>query len=127
MDGHLTVTGRIPFRIKTPQASASSNPRRHERCSGNGIHCPNRPTSDVVGGVRVKSLFCEYHHCHMVESGTMCRVAKPPGNDRYCNQRESLRLAWGGGKVMLTRRMMAGRSEMCCCGRRHKMYAASQE
>ncbi len=58
------------------------------KCQAHDTDCGNRPISDVVGGQRVKSLYCEYHHCHMVENGAMCRVAKPPRSERYCKERE---------------------------------------
>ena len=101
--------------------------RRHGKCAAEGTKCYNRPTNDVIRGEVVKSLYCEYHHCRMVEQGRLCRIAKPPRNERYCNSREC-----DGSKVMkrlfpgdlnchqrtrrfITNLIVLRRSTMCCC------------
>lgn len=77
-------------RIFPHTGHGQSRARQHRKCEANGTNCNNRSISDVIRGELVRSLYCEYHHCRMVEGGRMCRVAKAPRNERYCNEREYL-------------------------------------
>lgn len=90
MNGYLALDAR-PARI-IHEGYPNENQRRHRKCNAVGFDCNNRAISDVINNARVRSLYCEYHHCHMVENGTMCRVAKPVPNARYCNERGFCRL-----------------------------------
>lgn len=117
------AAAQFPFPIDIRMVHPSG---RHGRCSASGTYCGNRPISDVIRGERVKSLYCEYHHCHMVENGQMCRVAKPPKNERYCNERErkkQLRVMLLE-ELRLTRR--GGRFAMYCRGKRREVRPARQ-
>jgi hypothetical protein len=90
MTPYLTAPLYLDPRMLPKSGQPRAQARRYRKCEANSTNCNNRPISDVIRGELVWSLYCEYHHCRMVEDGRMCRVAKPPRNERYCNEREYL-------------------------------------
>lgn len=58
------------------------------RCTAPNTDCHNRPVQQLINGAMRRSQYCEFHHCQFVEDGRLCATAKPPRNERFCNDRK---------------------------------------
>ena len=62
-------------------------PETNMLCQAHGTCCNNYGVIITDNGVERMSVYCTFHTCRMVERGQLCRVAKFPSSEAYCNER----------------------------------------
>jgi hypothetical protein len=89
------------FNVRPP--AYATLPETNMRCQARGTYCNNSGVVISDNGVDRMSVHCTFHACRRVERGQLCRVAKVPSSEAYCNERALSRLSVCiGGVVVLT-------------------------